>query len=150
MSTERDGEHVDRTELVVEGATPVRIPADAPPETLEWPTHHRTVGFECASGEWIERDWVGIPLFELLDAAAVPDETTHVQIEGRADERAVVSLADLEGPIIAIGGGADRPRFVSEGLYGPRAIKNVATVRPLALAPDERPEDYENLPLALD
>jgi len=131
----------------VEGESPVSVPVNTRPETLSWPVVRDSRGFECASGEWLEREWTGIPAPELLEAAEPPSETTHVQLESADGYRACVPLLDLADAIVAVGEGEEVPRFVSPHAVGPRNIKNLARIRPLCLAPADDRERYENLPI---
>ena len=144
MPTPRDRHNP--TVLRIDGEDPIRLTVDSP-ETVELPVVHDTRGFECASGAWIERDWTGIPVFELLDAAEIPDETTHVQFESVDDYRSCVALSELEDALVAIGDGDGLPRLVGPQIVGPRAIKTLSRVRPLALPPDESREQHERLPI---
>ena len=133
--------------LRVEGQNPIRVPVNARPETLSWPVVRDSRGFECASGEWIEREWAGIPALELVEAAAMPGATTHVQLESVDGYRACVPLLDLEDALVAVGDGEGFPRFVSPYVVGPRNIKNLSRIRPLCLGPADDRERYENLPI---
>lgn len=148
VSTERSGK-TTRT-VQIDGTEPIEVDCAGPFEEGEWTVVRASLGFECASGDWIEREWVGIPVLELLDAAAIPGETTHVQFSSNDGDRACVALADLKDAIIAVGDADGTPRFVSPHVIGPRTIKNLARVRPLALSPGEDREAYEELPLDED
>lgn len=133
--------------LRIDGNTPIDVDADNPREAGDWTIVRDTLGFECASGDWIEREWVGIPVFELLTAAEVPGTTTHIQLISADGARACVPLTALDDAIIAIGESDGLPRFVSPHVIGPRTVKNLSRIRPLALTPSESREAYEQLPL---
>lgn len=143
-TTERSGKTTRSVQI--DGAAPIEVDCDGPIEE-EWSVVRDSLGFECSSGDWIEREWVGIPVLELLEAADVPGETTHVQFFSNDGDRACVGLADLEDAILAVGDADGSPRLVSPHVIGPRSIKNLARVRPLALAPGEDREEYEELPI---
>ena len=96
------GHDVNRV-LRIHGDRPLTIPVDGTSESGDWTVSQQSVGFECASGTWKEREWDAIPVFSLLDLADIPEETTHVQFESRDGDRACVPLADLEDGIIAVG-----------------------------------------------
>lgn len=132
--------------ILVTGEDPLVLPGETVPEAFAAAAERGTVGFECASGEWIEREWTGIPVLEVLDRVAVPDDTTHVQLESIEGNRACVPLTDLPDAIIAVGEADGLPRFVSPHVVGPRTIKNLRRVQALALEPGEDREDYEDLP----
>lgn len=138
------------TATVIEGEDPLELDLSEPPTSREWTVFEGTLGFECASGDWIEREWTGVPVLDLLEAAAVPGDTTHIQVEGANDERACIPLADLTDAIIAVDEGDGFPRFVSPHVLGPRTIKSVTRVRPLVLDPGEDREAYECLPIDED
>lgn len=134
-------------DLLIEGTEPLTLPRDEVPDGSEWTLVRDTIGFECSSGEWLEGEWTGVPVFELLEAARVPAETTHVQFESADGDAACVPLADLDGAIVAVGAESTLPRFVSPHVVGPRTVKALSRVRPLALAPEEDRTEYERLPL---
>ncbi|MEA5386888.1 molybdopterin-dependent oxidoreductase [Haloarculaceae archaeon H-GB2-1] len=109
----------------------------------------RRIGFECASGDWIEDDWTGVPLADLVDAASMPETTTHVRVESADGYCACIPMVDLMGSLVALDAverpASDFPRFVSSSVGGPRALKHVVAVEPLALDAGENREDYEEL-----
>lgn len=131
----------------MEGSERVVLPGEGPRESGAWTIVRDSIGFECASGDWIEREWVGVPVLELLDAADIPGETTHVLFESDSGERACVPLTDLDGAIVAVGDGDGLPRFVSPHVIGPRTVKRLERIRPVSLAPEEDREAYEELAL---
>jgi len=118
------------------------------------------IGFECSSGDWIERTWVGIPIFEALDEAKLPPETTHVRMESVDGIAVCIPVSDLDGAVIALADGdnegtacgsdigitEDYPRFVSSSVVGPRAVKQLSVIEPLSLAAGEDRNEYESLP----
>ncbi len=77
----------------------------------------------------VEREYTGVAVFDLLEAAAMPGDTTHVQFESVNGDLACIPLADLNGAVLALGDGPGtapgRPRFVSPRVLGPRTVKNV-------------------------
>lgn len=142
-----------------------------PTVTVQWPEiprrwsgslSRRRLGFECASGDWIERTWVGIPMFDLLADAPLSPSTTHLRLESddcvaacipiTALEEAMIALGDSEGesreatPFDDVNLGGEYPRFVSPAVLGPRTVKRVSLVEPLALDPGTDRTEYESLP----
>ena len=105
----------------------------------------RRIGFECASGDWIERDYRGVEVEDVLDDVALPAETTHLLVTARDGHVACPAVLDaLDGLLATERGGA--PRFVAPGIAGPRAIKRVQRIEAVTLDPAEDPEDYERVP----
>lgn len=145
-------EVADRDGILVDGETPVLLPEDVAAASEQFDATTRTIGFECASGDWLEAEWTGVPLDPVLEAASVPPETTHVLVEAADGYRMCVAVWDLAGAMIAYDAvdrpTSDFPRFVSSSIDGPRAVKNLASVRPIELAANENPEDYEELSLS--
>lgn len=153
-----------------DGASDERIRIDAVESvTIPWQEFdqrftdeisRQRIGFECASGDWIERTWVGVPVLGVLDEAALPPETTHLRFESVDDVAACVPITALETGLVALGDsedthpdavtdlelGGDYPRFVSPDITGPRAIKQLSRIEPLSLAPGTDPTEYESLP----
>lgn len=142
----------DRNGILVGGETPVLLPAGLETAAEQFEVRTRTIGFECASGDWLEAEWTGVPLDPVLEAASLPPATTHVLAEAADGYRVCVAVWDLAGAMVAYDANdrpaSDFPRFVSPAVDGPRAVKNLASVRSVELAPHEDPEDYENLQLA--
>ena len=167
-------DETDGWTVQIAGRTPITLSLDG--GAGEWPTVRRSLEYECASGDWVAGEWVGIPVIELLIAADVPDETTHIQLESAGGYLACVDLLVLEDAIIALVGEETRldspveadtngldadsppadggefaetqfPRFLAPRLLGPRTMKNLTAIRPLVLDPEEQPESYEELPI---
>ncbi len=132
-------------EIHVEGTNPVVVTED---HLEEYPVVRDARGFECASGEWIEHEWVGISVFELLEAADVPEDTTHILLESVDGYRSCVPLGDLKDAIVAVeGDDGGTPRLISPQTVGPRNIKHLEHIRPQSLRPEEDREQYETLPI---
>ena len=140
-----------RPTVRIDGTDPLVLPWNVAPETLPFDVVHGPVAFECASGDRIEREYTGVAVFDLLEAASMPGDTTHVQFESANGDLACIPLADLTGAVLALGEGSGtapgRPRFVSPRVLGPRTVKNVRRLRPRALAAGADREAYERLPL---
>jgi len=140
-----------RQTVRIDGAEPLLLPWDADPAALPFDIVRGPVAFECASGDRIEREYTGIAVFDLLEAASMPGDTTHIQFESANGDLACIPLADLNGAVLALGDGPgtapERPRFVSPHVFGPRTVKNVCRLRPRALAAGADREEYERLPL---
>lgn len=133
--------------ISIEGSDSVEIPLDSPPEWVSERISTQSVRFECASGDWVEREYEAFPLWAVVEAAAMPGETTHVELESRDGYSACVPLSALSDAVIAVGEGDGRPRFISPEVVGPRAIKNLVAIRPLSLAAGEDRESHEQLPI---
>ena len=144
MSTTRRGH---TWELHVDGDQSTVVTSSEGTPDGEWTVVEESIRFECASGDWIEGENTGIPVFELLESAEVAGETTHVQFISREGYHACIPLTDLRDALITVGDRDDVPRFVSPYVVGPRTIKNVAEIRPVALDAGEERESYEDLPI---
>ncbi|AAV47342.1 unknown [Haloarcula marismortui ATCC 43049] len=140
-----------RPTVRIDGADPLLLPWDVAAERLSFEVVRGPVAFECASGDRIEREYTGVAVFDLLEAAAMPGDTTHVQFESVNGDLACIPLADLNGAVLALGDGPGtapgRPRFVSPRVLGPRTVKNVCRLQPRTLAASADREAYERLPL---
>lgn len=113
-------------------------------ETADWT-------FRCASGDEISGPWTGVGVAELLDRAEAPADTTHLAVESADGYWACVPVAAALDGLLAVerdGRSCEgAPRFVAPGVDGPRTVKRVARLAPLALSPDADPEDREELRL---
>ncbi|GCF13798.1 hypothetical protein Harman_17330 [Haloarcula mannanilytica] len=140
-----------RQTVRIDGADPILLPWDVDPAALPFDVVSGPIAFECASGDRIEREYTGVAVFDLLEAASMSGDTTHIQFESANGDLACIPLADLNGAVLALGDGSgtapERPRFVSPHVLGPRTVKNVCRLRPRALAAGADREAYERLPL---
>lgn len=140
---------VDPDGILIDGETPTSLPVGVDRAAERFEVTTRTVGFECASGDWLEAEWTGVPLWPVLEAASIPPETTHVLAEAADGYRACVPVRALAEAMVAYDAvdrpAGDFPRLVSPSVGGPRAVKNLASVRPVELEAHEDPEDYEEL-----
>jgi DMSO/TMAO reductase YedYZ molybdopterin-dependent catalytic subunit len=110
-----------------------------------FPTEERRMGFECSSGDWIERDYRGVAVADVLDTVALPEETTHLRVTAADGHVACPAIVDaLEGLIVTAG--EDVPRFVAPGVIGPRTIKRVRRIEAVALSGEEDPTEFETVP----
>lgn len=141
--TEPAGESVT---VVGERTVSVPVGGDRGPatETADWT-------FRCASGDEISGPWTGLEVADLLARAAAPANTTHLAVESADGYRACVPVATALDGLLAVerdGGGCEgAPRFVAPGVDGPRTVKRVVRLAPLALPPDADPADREELGL---
>lgn len=111
--------------------------------------------FYCASGDPIPGEWVGVPVADLLDDVAVPDETTHLRIQGRDGFTACLPIQDVVDGILAFDRRplddartfpeAELPRFVAPDISGTRTVKSIVAVEAIQLDPGQDPESFEEL-----
>lgn len=125
-------------------------PAEVPASTLV----QRTISVRCSSGSIIGSTWRGIS-FETLfsDEETIAPDTTHLLIESEDGYRVCVDIVTAFGGLVAFYRDGDpmverfghESRFVAPGIAGPRAIKDVQSIEPIELGPEEHPESYEEL-----
>lgn len=125
-------------EFVGSATTTVEIPNGIPV------VEHR-IGFECSSGEWIERDYRGVRVDRVLEAVPVPEETTHLVVSADDGHVACPAIWDALDGLLATGERRS-PRFVAPGIAGPRAIKGVERIEAIVLASEAEPESLERIP----
>jgi len=149
--TERAEREHGQDAVVVDGQSPVTLPRERAAASASFELTAETVGFECASGDWLESTWTGVPLGPLIEAAEMPPSTTHVLVTAADGYRACVPVLSLTDAMVAYDATdrpeSDFPRFVSPSVDGPRAVKDLARVEPVEIAPSEDPEEYEDLQL---
>lgn len=137
--------------IVVEGQTPVTLPATREAAAASFDLTTRTLRFQCSSGDWLEDDWVGIPVERLLERAAMPPETTHIVVAAVDGYKSCIAVSALADAMLAYDATnrppSDFPRFVSSAVGGPRAVKDLARITPVELAAHEDTENYEDLQL---
>lgn len=106
----------------------------------------RSVSYKCLSEGRRDADWQGVPVGDLVDVADVPSGTTHIVVESRDGYRSCVPVGVALDGLLALerdGVRLESPRFLAPGIEGPRAVKDVAAVTPVSLAPDEDRSEYE-------
>lgn len=112
----------------------------------------RTLTFECLSRGLITGTWRGIVVDELLERAAVPAETTHSVVTADDGHTVCLAVPEATDALLALtrideSGTTDAaamPRIVGPSLDGPRAIKNVARIESIAVAPSRNPAERES------
>ena len=118
--------------------------ADAPERTV-------ADTFLCASGERWGGEWRGVPVAWLLERAPDSDGATHCRVHGAGGHVACVSLVDAIDGVLTVERVdgrmpvSSRPRFVAPGIVAARTVKAVERLEPVALAPGEDVEAYEDL-----
>lgn len=134
----------------ITGANPVELT----PETIEdFEVVTESVTVVCASGARHTADWTGVRAIDLLEAAEVPLDSTHVIVESTDEYTVAIPIGDaLEGILAFLKDGvpigADHPyanRFVCPTTEGARDIKGVSRMEHSALDPQDDPEALENL-----
>lgn len=125
--------------------------------TLEGPTATVDATFRCSSGRPIPGEWVGVALSGLLDAATVPEATTHVRVRGADGFAVCPPIVDALDGIVATDrrlpegesseDNAGLPRFVAPAVSGTRTVQRVETIEALELDPSEDSDAYEDLQL---
>jgi DMSO/TMAO reductase YedYZ molybdopterin-dependent catalytic subunit len=130
----------------IRGERTVSIPAIGPPATYS--TVDRSVTFDCASGEQTTGRWWGIPVADLIEEAEIPDDTTHLLVEGNDGHTACVAVLKALDGVLAFaknGDRFDRPRFVAPGIRGARCVHDVRRIEGVALEPGADRESYETI-----
>lgn len=111
----------------------------------------RTVEIRCASGRRSTAEWFGVPLIDVVEWLQVPAETTHLLLTSDDGHRVCIDIrTSFEGLLTLARDGtilddAKRPVVVAPDLEGIRAVKEASTLVPVSLAPDENPEQLEEL-----
>jgi hypothetical protein len=135
--------------VVVIGDETVSIPID------RW----RDAGFEieerrgvikCASGNVTRGTWAGVPVVDLVESAAMTDDTTHLQVAGTDGFCACVEIVDVLDGLIAFERtdvpSKAMPRLIGERIDGTRTVQEVRNVIGLHLEPGQDREEWETMP----
>ncbi len=136
----------------VGGAEPFTVPPSVAAAARQvGDVETRTVEFRCLSGRCIRRTWRGVPLPTVIDHPAMSGATTHVRLEAadghtvcidvRAAGTALLGLTTVDTADAAEPTGV--PRVVGPDIDGPRAIKRVVSIDPLAMPPSDDPAAIE-------
>ncbi|MFA1609575.1 molybdopterin-binding oxidoreductase [Halobellus rubicundus] len=132
--------------VTVTGESTVRIPVPLPPDH-DYETTAIEGQFRCSSGDLVADGWSGLAVGSLLVAADVPDETTHLQVEGADGFTVCVPIGAALDGVLAFEDRAveAEPRFAAPGVSGTRTVKGARRLEPVTLDPSEHPEDWEDL-----
>jgi hypothetical protein len=117
------------------------------------PTDDRDVTVECASGEHHRARYRGVPALDLLSCAGLPDETTHLLVEGDDGYRVTLPVADALEALVAVerdgtplaSRGRATARFVAPAVDGSRMVRGVRLFAALSLPARVDPETLETL-----
>lgn len=115
---------------------------------VEMAAAERRYTVDCASGERTTARWTGVPVPDLLDAASIPPETTHLQLVGHDGYRVPVPIRDaLDGLVAYARDGtslaATEPyavRFLVPGGDAERLVRGLRSIDPLELSPEDDPD----------
>lgn len=133
------------------GDMPLTIVGDRPKQfscsalRKQYSTEERTITIACSSSGRSTGTWQGIGVKDLVTAATIPPETTHLLVEARDGYRAPVPIRDALRSFLGlsrIDGPDDTPRLLGERLSSEYAVQNVTRINSLSLTPDEDPEAY--------
>ena len=116
------------------------------------PTVEKSIAYDCASEGRRMARWVGVPIIDLLEAAGVDGEVTHLGLSARDGHGAVVAVEEAVAGLIALEAfaGSDStadwtpdgcPRLVAPGLSAARTVKGVQRIDAMQSEPDEEPAE---------
>lgn len=142
--------------VTVRGKRALRI-ADAPAVREKYGWESRRFTIHCHTGRIVTGRWAGVPLGSVVEAAAFPEDTTHVLATGGDGHRACVeigpALAGLIGFVCEeIDRGhddefdddwLDTPRLLAPDIDSARTVRDVVAIAALSLSSGEDPESYE-------
>lgn len=129
--------------VTVEGDEQLSVQSDEAAERFS--TERRTFAYHCSTEGPIEGEWIGVPIGELIEAAAIPERATHLLVEGEDGYRAPVPvLTAFEGLLALkrVDGPDDTPRFLASGADSAQAVRDVIRIGWLAVPPGEDPDEY--------
>ena len=124
------------------------------PETLgqceSFPIEHREVPLQCHTGRDLGETWRGIPVADLITAASMPEDTTHLLVTGDGDYRMCVELRDAFECLLAyecdgdpVGEERGTTRLIGPGIDSTHSVKAVRRIEGIHLEPTDDPTDLE-------
>jgi len=148
---ERDPDPVERgaDEIAVVGGERAVVPVPDPGAD-DRSLSAVTMGFSCDTGTSASGTWRGLSVADLLDRAAVPEETTHVVLEADDGFRVCVPIRTAMSGVVSVtldGERIDdaRTRFVAPGLDSSRCLRDVSAIEGVSLDPGEDRTEYESI-----
>jgi len=135
--------------VTVIGEETASIPVDRW-ESAGFEVEERRSVIKCASGNVTRGVWAGVPVIELIDRAAMPDDTTHLQVAGTDGFCACVEVVDVLDGLLAFERTDEpskaTPRLIGERIDGTRTVQEVRNVVALHLDPGQDREEWETMP----
>lgn len=124
------------------------------PETLgaceSFPIEHREIPIQCHTGRDLGEIWRGIPVADLITAASMPEDTTHLLVTGDGDYRMCVELWAAFESLLAyeqdgesLGNEQGTTRLVGPGIDSTHSVKAVRRIEGIHLESGEDPTDLE-------
>lgn len=135
--------------VTVIGDETVSIPVDRW-ESTGFEVEERRSVIKCASGDVTRGTWAGVPVIHLIDRAAMPEDTTHLQVAGTDGFCACVEVLDAIDGLLAFERtdvpSKAMPRLIGERIDGTRTVQEVRNVVALHLEPGQDREEWETMP----
>jgi hypothetical protein len=135
--------------VVVVGDEMVSIPVDGWKDA-GFDIVERRTAIECASGDVTRGTWAGVSVLDLVGAAAMPVDTTHLQVAGTDGFCACVPVSDLLDGMLAFervdGPSEATPRLLSDNIEGTRTVQEVRNVVGITLDPGHDRKRWETMP----
>jgi DMSO/TMAO reductase YedYZ molybdopterin-dependent catalytic subunit len=138
----------DAAVVTVVGDERLEIPLPLP-DDHGFETRTLSATFRCSTGSAIPGEWAGLAVDDLLRAASVPGETTHVLVTGDDGFTVCVPVTAALDGVLAFEGVPDdeQPRFVAPGISGTRTVRRVRRLEATVLDRETDPESLEQLRL---
>lgn len=127
----------------IRGENEFSLPVGDIPE--EFSLECRDFSFRCATSGLIEGRWRGVPMGELIEAAAVPPEATHLLVEGADGYREAIPVTTAINGLLALereDEGGKTPRFLAPRGSSEETVANVALIDWATIEPGKRVESY--------
>lgn len=132
--------------VIVVGEQTVSVPVDGWREAT-FDVESREVRHRCATGEVTTGVWAGVPVFDLILAASIPSEVTHLQAAGVDGFCTCIEVADLRDGLLAF----ERvdtesealPRILGKDIEATRSVQEVRNLVGIALDPGDDREHWE-------
>lgn len=137
--------------ITVAGESPLALPARPDPDR-DLPSESMACPVVCHSGRTIGREWTGVPLRAVVEAAAMPPETTHLLVSAADDYRVCIDVETALSGVLAYEQSGDpiehdigTTRLVAPGLGSTRSVVGVERIEPVTLDAEEDPGELERL-----
>lgn len=135
--------------VTIVGRERVRLP-ETLAECESFPIERCEVPLQCHTGRDLGESWRGIPVGDLIAAAAMPDETTHLLVKGDGDYRTCLEIGDAFESILAyecngnsLGDEPGTTRLIGPSIDSTHSVKAVRRIEAVHLDPDEDPTELE-------
>ncbi|MFC7115782.1 molybdopterin-dependent oxidoreductase [Natronoarchaeum sp. GCM10025703] len=141
----------DETRRVLVTSTRQLVLPSNPSYLQEFDLRTKQHAVTCATGEYEEGRWRGVPIESLLSRVDADERSTHLLVTGEDGYRTCVAIRKAFDAMLAVAredvetDGA-LPRFIGDKIDGQQSVARVKQIETVRLDPEEDASEYAHRP----